>query len=66
MIERMSFVALLGGILAMGCAGPNQRQYYRDAIAKFHGSEQRLPDSKETCWLAPDLVGACYAPEYRT
>lgn len=29
-----------------------------DAIAKFHGSEQRLPDGKETCWLAPDLVGS--------
>lgn len=58
MIRRMSLVALVAGIFATGCAGPNQRQYYRDAIAKFHGSEQRLPDSKETCWLAADLVGA--------
>lgn len=56
MIQRVLLVALVSGLLA-GCAGPNQRQYYRDAIAKFHGSEQRLPDSKETCWLAPDLVG---------
>ncbi len=56
MIQRVLLVALVGGLLS-GCAGPNQRQYYRDAIAKFHGSEQRLPDSKETCWLAPDLVG---------
>jgi len=58
MLRKLSLVALVAGLVATGCAGPNQRQYYRDAIAKFHGSEQRLPDGKETCWLAPDLVGA--------
>lgn len=56
--NAMLAAALTVGLLtATGCAGVNQRAYYRDAIAKFHGSEQRLPDSKETCWLAPDLVG---------
>jgi len=58
MFREMSIVALTAGLLTAGCAGPNQRAYYRDAIAKFHGSEGRLPDSKETCWLAPDLVGS--------
>jgi hypothetical protein len=59
MFREMSFVALTAGLLlTAGCAGPNQRAYYRDAIAKFHGSEQRLPDSKEVCWLAADLTGS--------
>jgi hypothetical protein len=46
------------GFLVAGCAGPNQRAYYRDAIAKFNGSEHRIPDNSKTCWLAPDLVGS--------
>lgn len=58
MLRVMSIVALAAGLLTMGCGGINQRAYYRDAIAKFHGgSEGRIPDSKETCWLAADLVG---------
>lgn len=54
----MKAVRVLGVVsvlaLAVGCATPDQRTFYREAIKQF---SPKLPRSDMRCWLTPDLVG---------
>lgn len=52
-MRSLSFLAL-AALVAVGCATPDQRYFYRSAIDQF---SPKLPKAGVKCWVTPDLVG---------